>query len=147
MLIADQLRRMGQAMPLFKGSVLVIFVFRFPITKNFGKARRYLLHNAPRNARPDIDNLEKFICDAMNRLIWEDDSQICMKLSFKVYTNENEGSTSLVVKELDPCSIDLSSILETLKKEVPFYAPIPINGTDVDLRDNEDVGDDRSDSE
>lgn len=37
------------------------------------------------SVKPDLDNLEKAVLDALNRLIWRDDAQIVSKVSTKRY--------------------------------------------------------------
>lgn len=38
--------------------------------------------------KPDLDNLEKAVMDAMNGLIYVDDSRICLKTSLKGYSED-----------------------------------------------------------
>lgn len=42
-------------------------------------------------SRPDIDNLEKLVMDALNGTFYKDDSQVCVKRSIKMYTSETPG--------------------------------------------------------
>ena len=67
--------------------------FIFPRPKNHfgtGKKANVLKDSAPvwHTGRPDLDNLEKFICDALNGVFWRDDSIICQKFSEKSYSDE-----------------------------------------------------------
>jgi Holliday junction resolvase RusA-like endonuclease len=39
--------------------------------------------------RPDIDNFLKLACDALNGLIWCDDSQVCIALAEKAYCRDS----------------------------------------------------------
>jgi len=55
--------------------------FYFPRTKS-AKKRPYP------HVRPDLDNLEKAVLDAMNGLIYTDDARVCSKTSAKHYTND-----------------------------------------------------------
>jgi len=36
--------------------------------------------------RPDIDNLQKSLFDALNGVVWKDDSQICLSYCRKIYS-------------------------------------------------------------
>ena len=40
--------------------------------------------------RPDSDNLEKAVMDALTKLVWHDDSQVCEKHSTKVVASGGE---------------------------------------------------------
>lgn len=49
---------------------------------------------------PDLDNLEKFMCDAMNESYYKDDSLIVYKISSKVYAGKDEEPrTEITIKE------------------------------------------------
>lgn len=41
--------------------------------------------------KPDLDNLEKTVMDAMNKIVFEDDSQVAVKDSRKVVQNSSLG--------------------------------------------------------
>ena len=66
--------------------------FSFPRPKGHyrsGKKAHELKPNAPwlHISKPDFDNLEKAVADAMTQLgFWMDDSQICQSLTTKTYT-------------------------------------------------------------
>ena len=40
------------------------------------------------NKKPDIDNIEKIVLDALNGVLYEDDAQICKTISEKFYAEE-----------------------------------------------------------
>ena len=63
------------------GPVRLIVKFLFPITKA-GKAEWYKI------TRPDLDNLEKLLLDAMTKLgFWGNDARICSKLTEKFHSD------------------------------------------------------------
>jgi len=66
-------------------SMDVTFVFRQP--KNTKAADRTVAKW--RTCRPDLDNLEKAITDALTDLM-DDDSQVCMKTSRKITASEDD---------------------------------------------------------
>ena len=53
-----------------------------------GKKVGMLKDNAPQfhTGRPDLDNLTKFCQDAMNKIFWRDDAQICELTAWKEYS-------------------------------------------------------------
>jgi len=53
-----------------------------------GKKAELLKDSAPEyhSGRPDLDNLCKFCQDAMNKIFWRDDSQICRLFAEKKYS-------------------------------------------------------------
>lgn len=46
--------------------------------------------------KPDLDNLEKTVLDAMNKLVFEDDSQAAVKDSRKIVQNTDLGDCCLI---------------------------------------------------
>jgi Holliday junction resolvase RusA-like endonuclease len=53
-----------------------------------GKNSELLKDSAPEyhSSRPDIDNLQKFVMDSMNKIFWRDDSQISKLFAEKKYS-------------------------------------------------------------
>jgi Holliday junction resolvase RusA-like endonuclease len=54
-----------------------------------GKNANVLKPSAPEwhTGRPDLDNLEKFVKDALNKIYWRDDSLICQTTCRKLYSD------------------------------------------------------------
>ena len=72
----------------------------FRTGKNAGK----LKDNAPffHTKKPDLDNLIKFVKDALNGIFWLDDSQIFYIKAVKSYTHEEIGSyTEIKMSEVE----------------------------------------------
>lgn len=71
----------------------VRIIFRMPIPKSTtGPMRREMLNGCCHHSKkPDIDNLQKFILDTMNGLVFKDDSQICSITADKIYS-ESPGT-------------------------------------------------------
>jgi len=71
--------------------VQVIFYFQRPKT-HFGTGRNAgkLKASAPRwhTKKPDKDNLEKMVYDALNKVFWRDDSIICYGRELKLYDSK-----------------------------------------------------------
>lgn len=85
-----QVKKNAPSLPLDQPIYLKL-TFKFPRPKSHygtGKNSNVLKPNAPiyHTARPDIDNLIKFVCDALNTIYWRDDSCISVNESIKVYT-------------------------------------------------------------
>lgn len=114
----------GQKLPLLVGPLLVIVHYRLPSPKSVGPKRRNHLHLFPHIIRPDGDNLEKYLNDALTGLIWGDDSRICWLIRSKTYTKEKEGSTIIFVKEI---AEDIPNYAEIIADIVEH---IKIEGTD-----------------
>lgn len=53
--------------------------------------------------RPDIDNLVKLVCDALNGLAWKDDGQIVILEAYKFYCNRlaPDPCIQLEISEVD----------------------------------------------
>jgi Holliday junction resolvase RusA-like endonuclease len=67
--------------------------------KNIGKLKK----SAPRHptTTPDFDNTIKHVCDCLNRVVWNDDKQICRATIYKAYTDSNRPLTQIFIAELD----------------------------------------------
>lgn len=87
---------------LMMGAIYLGLNFYLPIPKSMTKARRrcaltvYLVSKMPwlrcvqfwPTKKPDLDNLEKLVKDACNKVIWYDDAQVCAVQKFKYYGEE-----------------------------------------------------------
>lgn len=83
--------------PKFMSSVHVDLTFHMPIPK-LKKDRE---PNVWYSKRPDIDNLQKFIFDAITQtdVIWKDDCIVCSLSCRKIY--DKKPRTHIVIKELE----------------------------------------------
>lgn len=72
----------------------LLFFFRRP-KSHFNK--KGLKKDAPKfhTKKPDIDNLIKFVLDALNKVFWKDDSQVVFVCAEKLY-NDREGIRILI---------------------------------------------------
>lgn len=119
---ASQMVERASTLPVFKGSVLVVVHYRFPMPQIWSKARRLSQRRSPNIKRPDIDNLQKFLGDALRGVLWADDSQIVCIYSTKTYTTDKEGSYVIHVTSLpdgEPLSSNLVQELLKPLMEIP----------------------------
>jgi Holliday junction resolvase RusA-like endonuclease len=86
----------GQRDP-YIGPVGVEFTFYMRRPKSHTKAQRMIDYHT---TKPDLDNLEKAIMDAMNGLVYKDDSQVCKKTSEKKYGSEVEIGVRVEIRGL-----------------------------------------------
>lgn len=81
--------------------VEMIFIFERP-KSHFGTGRNSMMlkKSSPffHTKKPDIDNLEKFAADCLNKLAWKDDSQIIILKSMKLYGNV--AKTKIKIREI-----------------------------------------------
>ena len=75
-----------------EGALQVDLIFYMPRTQNHfktSKKGKFLKDDAPvwHISRPDKDNLEKLVYDALNGVFWKDDSQICYGVTKKKYSD------------------------------------------------------------
>ena len=73
----------------------IIIVFYLPRPKihfRTGKFKHLLKPNQPiqHSNTPDLDNLVKLVCDALNKVFYKDDSQISQLKAEKLYTDVGE---------------------------------------------------------
>jgi Holliday junction resolvase RusA-like endonuclease len=91
----DFLSQVRKAAPeiLILGAVKVDINFMFSRPKSHygtGKKANVLKPNAPTHhtTKPDRDNLDKMCLDAMSKVFWKDDSQVCQGTLSKTYSEK-----------------------------------------------------------
>lgn len=89
------------------GPLKIFLQFYFPRPKNHFRTGKYsneLKKTAPQihMKMPDIDNLAKFILDAMNGYFYEDDRQVVELSCHKEYTNEHHNKTGYTIVTILP---------------------------------------------
>lgn len=104
--------------PYLSGPLLVIVHFKIPLSKLLSKKRVEELDTQPHTTRPDGDNLEKFLNDALNGIVWKDDSQIAWMLRSKSYTYKKTGSTTIFVRQLTYGKPEYDLILADIKEHL-----------------------------
>lgn len=104
-------------LPLLSGPLLVIahYVLPMPSTR---PARKTLSPTAPHWKKPDIDNLDKFLGDALNGIIWADDSRITWHLVSKSWTPEKVGKTIIYCEEISPIQQDYAKLLSSITEHI-----------------------------
>lgn len=68
----------------------------------------------PHYKKPDTDNLEKFLNDSANGVIWTDDSRIAFSYRSKTYTKFNTGETLLYVAQVPDALPDYCLLWQAL---------------------------------
>lgn len=110
-----------QGWKMLKGPLLVVVHFEMCAPLSCGGEKRRAIDTTPHTLRPDGDNLEKYLNDALNGIVWRDDSQIAWLVRSKSITAARKGRTVLYVRELRQAKPDydliISDILEHIKLE------------------------------
>lgn len=104
--------------PLMKGPLLVICHFQIPVPQRVKWLKRKKDHLLPHIKKPDGDNLEKFLNDALNGIVWDDDSRITWLVRSKTLTQETEGCTTIVVTQLENDKPNYEMIINTIKEHI-----------------------------
>jgi Holliday junction resolvase RusA-like endonuclease len=93
------LRSQHKGNPL-EGALEVSLVFSMLIPMSETNKRKEMMCTGKilHTKKPDLDNLEKFILDCCNGLLWKDDSQIIAINSVKHYSNTPQ--TMITIREL-----------------------------------------------
>ena len=81
----------------FVGPLEATFSISVAIPKSFTRQQRKLIDegNLYPTSKPDIDNVVKLLCDAMNGIVYADDKQIVDLYVSKIY--EDSASTTVMV--------------------------------------------------
>ena len=103
---------------LMTGPLLVIVHFRLPAPLSLPGRKRRLLHLLPHIKKPDGDNLEKFLNDSLNGVVWDDDSRITWLLRSKTSTHAREGETVIFVRQLENTEPDYQSIIDDIRENI-----------------------------
>lgn len=85
-----------------EGGLSVSLRFRMPIPASASKRLKAAMAagEVPHVTKPDKDNLTKAIYDALNKIVWRDDAQICRGFQTKIYS-ETPG-VDIRVEALEP---------------------------------------------
>jgi Holliday junction resolvase RusA-like endonuclease len=98
----NQVERVGFAQ--LKGAVGMEIIFNFPRPKSHFRKNGELKPDAPNyhTSKPDIENCEKAVLDALTQLgAWIDDSQVCDLHSGKRYAIGNNAGASITIQQLE----------------------------------------------
>lgn len=80
----------GQKYPntVLEGPIIATIKAYFPIPKSISKRKRekMLLDDVYYPKKPDADNVAKIVLDALNKIAYNDDGQICMMQVEKFYS-------------------------------------------------------------
>lgn len=107
--------------PLLEGPLLVIVHFVFPAPLSSPEWKRRKQNGKVHAQKPDGDNLEKFLNDSLNGVVWKDDSRICWLLRSKTFTGAKEGYTLVYARELENEYCDYDFILNEIQENIEVY--------------------------
>ena len=80
-----------------EGPIEVCIHFYFDRPKSHSKKQRECPWHAQ---KPDIDNLTKAVCDALNEICFQDDSQICLLTVRKEWANGDPAYTYIRIEAI-----------------------------------------------
>jgi Holliday junction resolvase RusA-like endonuclease len=87
---------------LMTGMLEIDLKYILPVPPSWPKWKRQFAYGGTclyPTGKPDLDNLAKLTLDAMNGLVWRDDSQVCAATMSKHYGNEHEVGVRIRVRE------------------------------------------------
>lgn len=98
--------------PMLEGAFSLLIVASFAPPKSMSARKRCALLGTPATKKPDIDNIEKIICDALNGVAYRDDAACALATIVKLW-GETEG-VWVTLTELD----EIKSLRETTSELV-----------------------------
>ena len=96
-MVVDQLKD-WELLELLRGPVSLELYFHMPITKSWPKYKIKALEEGKifhHIKKPDLDNLIKFAKDCLNKIVWNDDSQVFKEFAIKQYSLKPETLISI----------------------------------------------------
>jgi Holliday junction resolvase RusA-like endonuclease len=100
------------------GPILAIVRYLIPAPASLPLHKKKKLHLSPHAKKPDADNLEKFLNDALRGVVWNDDSRIAWLLRSKLITYEEVGSTEIYVTQISSATTDFDEILDHITNNI-----------------------------
>lgn len=88
------LEAMAWTAPL-QGPLHVTFLLHMPIPASLSQKKQAELVGKPHTKKPDASNIVKAVEDALNGIVWNDDSQIALLTAHKVYSTDPRVEVSV----------------------------------------------------
>ena len=87
---------------LTKNPIRLVITAYYPIPNNFSRKKRILAVNKQiwPTTKPDVDNIAKVVCDALNKVAYYDDNQI-VSLSVEKFYGEGPGLQIQILEEMN----------------------------------------------
>ena len=82
----------------FAGPIRLMCEFRLPVPTS--TIRKYQHGWLCHTKKPDVDKLFRMLSDALTRIVWNDDSQVCFSIINKVYAWDGATGAMVVVEEI-----------------------------------------------
>lgn len=70
------------------GAVCLNLTFHMPMPESWSEKKKQRMDGKPHTKKPDRDNLDKGVCDALNKIAWKDDGQVYDGTVRKFYSRE-----------------------------------------------------------
>lgn len=77
------------------GAVMLIIEYRLGMPKSWSKKKKAIMNGKWHISRPDLDNLDKGVKDALTGVCYRDDSQVALKHTSKAWASSDMISISV----------------------------------------------------
>ena len=94
--VVGQLASLKMQRP-FIGPIKLVVVAQFVPPSSWSAKKRAAAMGRLHIQKPDLDNIEKAVCDGLNRIAFDDDSQVAVKESQKVW-GETASTTVQIIE-------------------------------------------------
>jgi Holliday junction resolvase RusA-like endonuclease len=84
--------------PPITTAISLTVTFNMQMPKSWSKKKKVLMNGQPHLDKKDIDNLAKYVLDALNSVVWEDDCLISEIHAEKIWAEK--GSTIIEIGEI-----------------------------------------------
>lgn len=82
----SELAKVGRGQDVLTGPIKINLTFYIPMPESWSLAKKKRMDMTPHTTKPDRDNLEKGVCDSLNKIIWKDDGQVFDGRTVKYYS-------------------------------------------------------------
>ena len=80
------LARLQHKDEILTGPIVLNLTFHITMPESWSEKKKKRMEGQPHTTKPDRDNLEKGVCDSLNKIVWKDDGQVYDGRTRKYYS-------------------------------------------------------------
>lgn len=96
--IAWETKSQIQAHQAWTGPIEMNLTCYIPMPDSWSEKKKKLMDGQRHTQKPDRDNIEKGVCDSLNKIVWKDDGQVCDGRTSKYWSRS--GRLEIEIREV-----------------------------------------------